>query len=341
MIIAITIVLIISLYFYILFGGADFGAGIIELFTGKRSEQTISKAIAPVWEANHIWLILAVVIVFNGFPKAYTTISTYLHIPIMIVLIGIIFRGASFTFRHYDIKQDRSHEYYRWIFRISSLVTPFFLGVTFGGMVSGEITLSKDVSFSRAYIEPWFNLLSISLGIFTTLLFAYIASIFLIGETENIKEKHSYASLARKLMFYTIASGLFVFISAEIQGLHFFKSFAGNPISICSIIVATILIPRVFIGINHFSNPLFGRINLAIQVLFIFIGWLAIRFPILISMEQSNLTLYNCHAPNASLFQLLIALLVGVCFIFPALYLLFKIFKSGTNYSAYSDEDVS
>src|SRR5438046_4194973 len=99
MLILIVIILGASFILYALLGGADFGAGIVESFAGKREEVTISKAIAPVWEANHVWLILAVVILFTGFPQVYSSLSLVLHIPLMMVLLGIICRGSAFTFR--------------------------------------------------------------------------------------------------------------------------------------------------------------------------------------------------------------------------------------------------
>src|SRR5687768_5964304 len=111
MLILVIIILGISFILYTLLGGADFGAGIIETFAGKKGEGTISKAIAPVWEANHVWLILAVVILFTAFPRVYSSLSLVLHIPLMLVLLGIILRGTAFTFRHYDVIDDRSHKY--------------------------------------------------------------------------------------------------------------------------------------------------------------------------------------------------------------------------------------
>ena len=94
----------VSLLLYSLFAGADFGAGILEWFTGKnhRKEQQelITHAMGPVWEANHVWIILAVVILFNGFPRAYSQLSISFHIPLTIMLMGIILRGCAFTFRH-------------------------------------------------------------------------------------------------------------------------------------------------------------------------------------------------------------------------------------------------
>src|SRR6185312_1756165 len=98
----IIIILAIAFILYTLLGGADFGAGIIESLAGRREEVTISKAIAPVWEANHVWLILAVVILFTAFPMVYSSLSTVLHIPLMIVLLGVVLRGSAFAFRAYS-----------------------------------------------------------------------------------------------------------------------------------------------------------------------------------------------------------------------------------------------
>src|SRR3954471_18948329 len=134
MLAVIILILGVSFVLYTLLGGADFGAGIIESFAGRREEVTISKAMAPVWEANHVWLILAVVILFTGFPVVYASLSLVLHIPLMLVLVGIIFRGCAFTFRHYDVVNDNSHKYFTVLFRISSFITPLFLGMTIGAM---------------------------------------------------------------------------------------------------------------------------------------------------------------------------------------------------------------
>jgi cytochrome d ubiquinol oxidase subunit II len=129
----------LAILFYVLFGGADLGGGIMELFLSKESREDeralITHAMAPVWEANHVWLILAVVIVFMGFPRVYTEGSTYLHLPLMAVLVGIVARGCAFTFRYYDTARTYRRTYTR-IFAYSSLWTAFFLGVLGGSSVA-------------------------------------------------------------------------------------------------------------------------------------------------------------------------------------------------------------
>src|SRR5690606_10270236 len=176
----------LSLLLYVLFGGADFGGGIIELFYRRRLKQAqkdvIARAIAPVWEANHMWLIIVVVILFVGFPLVYTTMLTYLHLPILALLVGITIRGTAFTFKHYDAIKDKSQLYYDVLFKFSSLWTSFFLGVTAGALVLGWIK-PEYTSFPEGFISPWMNLFCISVGIFTCCIFAFLAAVYLVGES--------------------------------------------------------------------------------------------------------------------------------------------------------------
>src|SRR3954465_9301571 len=152
--------LCLGILLYFLLGGADFGAGIIELFTStknrSRTRKTMYQAIGPVWEANHMWLIIAIVILFVGFPHIYTTMSVYLHIPLLIMLIGIIARGTAFVFRHYDAIKDNMQVVYNRIYVLSSFITPLFLGVIAGSVTSGHIN-HQSATFSEAYIYGWLN----------------------------------------------------------------------------------------------------------------------------------------------------------------------------------------
>ncbi len=129
----------VAICLYLILGGADFGAGIVELFSEKsykkRTQKIMYNSIGPIWEANHMWLIIAIVILFVGFPKVYADVSNYLHIPLVIMLLGIIARGTSFTFRNYDAINDKWHNLYDVIFTYSSVVTPLFLGIIAGSIV--------------------------------------------------------------------------------------------------------------------------------------------------------------------------------------------------------------
>src|SRR6185503_21317066 len=171
---------------------------------GRREEVTISKAIAPVWEANHVWLILAVVILFTAFPMVYSSLSTVLHIPLMMFLLGIICRGSAFTFRHYDIVIDKSHKYYTLLFRVSSFVTPIFLGIILGAMMLGRITFDTTKGFYEVFVAPWLNLFCIVMGIFSACLFAYLSALFLVGETTIERERKMYVRFSKRFMLLTM-----------------------------------------------------------------------------------------------------------------------------------------
>ncbi len=318
-----------SFLLYTLLGGADFGAGIIETFAGRKEERTISKAIAPVWEANHVWLILAVVILFTGFPAVYASISLVLHIPLMLVLIGIIFRGCAFTFRHYDVASDAPHKYYSIFFKLSSFVTPFFLGVTLAAMILGRITFDADVSFYKKFMAPWVNVFCFTMGIFAVSLFGYISATFLVGETRDDRERRKYAMFAKQFMISTMILGLLVFVMAEVEGHRLTNEFLASPVSIGMLLCVVLICPFIWLFLNRKSNKTaFLRIAIGVQVTAVLVGWFYIQFPVLIQVSGGeHLTVYNTHAPEATLYQLLFALIVGLVLVVPGFLYLFGVFK--------------
>ena len=325
----IIIILGASFVLYTILGGADFGAGIIETFAGEKGEKTISKAIAPVWEANHVWLILAVVILFTGFPTVYASLSLVLHIPLMLVLLGIIFRGTAFTFRHYDVVHDNTHKYYTFLFKASSFITPFFLGITLGAMILGRITFDQSVGFYQMFVAPWLNIFCCVMGVFAVTLFGYISAVFLVGETKNDRERRRYAMFSKQLMIFTILFGVLVFVAASIEGHDLVGEFLQSTVSILMLILATILSPVIWFYLNRKTNKtLYLRLAIGIQVTSIVIGWFYIQYPVLIQVKGGeHFTFFNTQAPEATLKQLLIALIVGLILVFPGFIYLFRVFK--------------
>jgi cytochrome d ubiquinol oxidase subunit II len=317
----------LSILLYVLLGGADFGAGIIEIFTGKKSVDTISNAIAPVWEANHIWLIVIIVVMFNAFPEVYSTITLNLHIPILLVLIGIIFRGTAFAFRYYDPYKDQSHAIYSFIFKSFSLLTPLFLGMTLGAIISGKITNNPSVSFATRYVAPWLNVFSISLGIFLVLLFAYLASVYLAGENNDKDRTGDYIKYSKILLIALVLFGGFVFLAAEIDGLHLFKQYLNSWVSIVCVVIATLMLPLFLFMLSKKITNL-ARFIAGTQTASIIIAWFGAQFPVLVKLKDAApLTIYNCVAPEKTLMMMIVALIVGLALVIPLLIYLFKVFK--------------
>lgn len=319
--------LALSLVFYVLFGGADFGAGILEIITHKKNRESIAHAIGPVWEANHVWLILVVVILFMGFPKIYSTVSLYLHIPIVLLLVGIIFRGTAFAYMHYDAIKDRSNAVYNWSFKISSLLTPMFLGIIVGSVMMGEIN-PEAKSFYGAFIAPWFNLFTLSMGLFCICLFTFLAAVFMIGETDKQDQKKDFIRAAKKTQIATVLSGGLVFAMAAIYGYPLFQLFFSSWISITSMILATLSLLILWRFLNK-RKVLHTRVLAGTQILLILVSWFWIQHPVVVNLKSgTDLTFHNTAAPEATLLQLVLALVIGSLLILPFLFYLMKVFKS-------------
>jgi len=142
-----------ALIFYAVTGDADYGGGIWDLLaTGPRASaqrNAIERAIGPIWEADHVWLILIVVILFTAFPPAFAAMMTALNIPFTLMLIGIVLRGSAFIFRKYDIK---SREVKRW-----SCCERFLCRVAYAVCVRVRPVRARALRFSRgdlSYCRP-------------------------------------------------------------------------------------------------------------------------------------------------------------------------------------------
>lgn len=325
----------VSLYLYLILGGADFGVGIIELFTGKKHLKKLSStaynSIGPIWEANHMWLIIAIVILFVGFPSIYATVSIYLHIPLVIMLLGIIARGTAFTFRHYDAVNDHWQEVYDRIFRISSLVTPFFLGIIVASTVSGAIDPNAS-NFLQAYVFSWWNPFGIAVGFFTISISAYLASIYIIGESQEAKFTDYLIRKAKVFFVVVMATGAMVFVAAYYAGIPLLDWIFGHYLGSSAIALASISMAVTLFALKH-RNKTLMRICAAFQVLMILIAATYSHFPDLIVLaDGSSLSLIDHYGSSHTISTLAWALLLGSVFILPFFFYLLYSFhrKSGT-----------
>ena len=208
-----------ALTFYLLTGGADFGAGIWSLFAfgrdGQKQRALIDEAIGPIWEANHVWLIVAVTILFTAFPPAFAAIATGLHIPLSIMLIGIVLRGTAFAVRTQDIASRRdggstTPVIWRYLFAGSSVITPILLGVSLGAIASGRLApVLSTASFTERFVNPWLAPFPLSVGVLTMALVAYLAAAYLLVEARDPEVRTLFARRA-------MASGLAVVLAAAI-----------------------------------------------------------------------------------------------------------------------------
>ncbi|MBE8714981.1 cytochrome d ubiquinol oxidase subunit II [Sphingobacterium hungaricum] len=315
----------LSICLYLVLGGADFGAGIVELFTTKKERKFTKKimyeSIAPIWEANHMWLIIAIVILFVGFPVIYSFASTYLHIPLVLMLVGIIARGTAFTFRHYDAVDDNWQVVYTQIFYYSSLLTPFFFGMIGASAISGSLNPDAN-NFLDLYVLDWFNLFGIAVGFFTVSICAYLASIYSLRETYEANNLRLMIRKSKQSTVFVVITGLIVFIAAYYSKIPLLERIFGGWIGIVAVSVATIFLPMIYYFIKQ-RKLIIVRVLAAGQIILILVAATYQLYPDIILLQNGNhLSLLTDSAPEKTISFLAWALMLGSIFILPFLFYL-------------------
>jgi len=176
---------------YAVFGGADFGAGFWDLLAGSAHEGAeqrvrIAKSIGPVWEANHVWLIFSLVVLWTCFPPAFAAIASTLYIPSTVAAFGVILRGAGFAFRK-EVSTMKSARILGAIFALSSVLTPFALGSIAGAVASGRVPAGVDAG---SVLSSWINPTSILGGVLAVAVCAYISAVLLCADCARHDEMH-------------------------------------------------------------------------------------------------------------------------------------------------------
>ncbi len=324
-------VMLISLIIYMLTGGADFGGGIWDLFAiGRRAKaqrDLITQAIAPIWEANHVWLIVIIVLLFVAFPVGFAAISTALHIPLTLMLIGIVLRGSAFVFRTYDVQSDTTHRRWSRVFAIGSVITPVMLGITLGAVASGTIHVDMESrQVTTDFISAWFAPFPFAIGFFTLTLCALLAAVYLTLETDDPELQEDFR---RRALIAAVSVG-------AMAGLSFILSAEGAPTIRRGLASASWSIPFQLLtgavalwAIWTLWNRQFrlARILVPIQVTLIVFGWGLAQYPYLVT---PNLTFSNTAAPDAVLRPMLIVLGVGGVLLIPAFWYLYAVFKGAS-----------
>jgi cytochrome d ubiquinol oxidase subunit II len=314
-------IILVALTAYVLLGGADFGGGIWDLLADgprkTRQRELIAHAIGPVWEANHVWLILAMVLLFTCFPRAFARIAIALHVPLTLMLIGIVLRGSAFAFQVYGGGGGGGR-----VFAIASLVTPVLLGMCVGAVASGAIGSAAGIpgeTFYALYVAPWLTSFSIAVGLLTLTCFAYIAAVYLTLETTDPELQADFRQRA-------LVSGVWLLMMAGLAlALAPHRNVLDHRLGVLMGVAAL----AAFWALWQRRYRL-ARVAAAGQVGLILWGWGVAQYPY---MLPPDLTIAGAAAPRKTLELVLIAVGVGAVVLFPSLYYLFKVFKARTGLS--------
>ena len=319
-------IILVALVLYALLGGADYGGGVWDLLaSGPRAaaqRALIAEAIGPVWEANHVWLIVVLVVLWTAFPGAFTAIMIALHVPLTLLLVGIVFRGAAFAFRAYD--PDPGPRARRWarVFAVASLLVPVLLGVTVGAIATGRVLVRDGVPV-HGFVHPWLASFPLAVGALALTLFAYLAAVYLTVEASEPFLREDFRRRALLAQGAVAAAALAAYLLAEDhaplvhQGLA--SSRWGAPLQIVTGACAVS-------GLLALARRRFGiaRVCAAGQVACIIAGWAVAQYPYLVPPE---LTIASAAAAPAVLRMLLAAFALGLPLLVPSLAYLFWVFK--------------
>ena len=317
---------VVSLILYGLMGGADFGGGFWDLVArgprAERQRKAIADAIAPIWEANHVWLILVVVLLFTGFPRGFAALMTALNIPLTLMLIGIVLRGSAFIFRKHD-RRTRSVQH-RWslLFGAASFFIPLVQGMTLGALATGQIRVLNG-RLTTGYLAGWLTPFAWACGFFALSLFAFLAATYLTVDTDeepDLQNDFRLRALWSGFLLGPIAAVVFLTSKQGAPGMfegltRWWAPFLLGATTVCALGALGALWRRRF---------RWARLAAIGQVTLILAGWSVAQFPHLI---MPDLTLQNTAAPIATLRLLIIALCVGAVFLLPSLFFLFRVFK--------------
>ncbi|RCW46304.1 cytochrome bd-I ubiquinol oxidase subunit 2 apoprotein [Halopolyspora algeriensis] len=320
-------VLWVGLTAYVLFGGADFGGGVWDLLAGGtergRGQRTlVEHSIGPVWEANHVWLIFVVVMMWTGIPAVFAAIASTLYIPLTLVALGIIARGAAFAFRKAstELWQQRL---FGATFAFSSLVTPYFLGAVAGGIASGRVPAGIA---EGDLVSSWVNPTSAATGALAVGVAAYLAAVYLTRDAQR-QGDHALAETFRRRALITgvivgalSLAGIFV-LRADAPDLYVaLTSGRALPLLVVSIVsgVASLLLLwwRAYLAV---------RLTAALAVTGLLWGWGVGQYPYLLP----GVTLEEAAATEAVLGATLVSLAVGAVLLIPSLWWLYATFQRG------------
>lgn len=323
-------VTMLALNAYVLLGGADFGAGVWDLLArGPRAERqraAIEEGIGPIWEANHVWVILVVVLLFTCFPPVYAHLSVALHIPISLLLVGIVLRGSAFTFRAYDSTDSPVQKHWGRIFSISSTITPVLLGICVGALVSGRLALPVGVTFAETYVAPWMTPFAFAVGGLTLAVFAFLAAVYLCVEVQERELQEDFRTMA---LGAAVAVGGFAFAALLLgnrDGLTVMAALVSKPWALpFQGLTGVLALTAIWALVTRRYR--LARVTAAAQVSALMWGWALAQAPYLIPGVH---TVESAAAPAITLRLVSIGLVGGACVLVPSLWYLFRVFKSGS-----------
>jgi len=330
------VVLFLGVLAYAVLGGADYGAGFWDLTAGgarrgREPRHLIDTTLAPVWEANHVWLIFCLVMLWTGFPGAFAAITTTLYVPLGLAALGIVVRGSGFAFRKVVVHTEQQRVTGA-AFATSSVITPFFLGTVAGGIASGRVPTAGHGD----PITSWVNPTSLLGGVLAVLVCAFVAAVFLTAEARRRPvpaaelERRRIADLGRWFRRRAQASALVTGVVA-LAGIGILRAdsprlFDGLLSRGLPFVVVSGVCGVAALGLLGRASPRLLQALAVTAAGTVVVGWGVAQYPYVLG---THLTIDAAAAPPATLWALTIVAGIALVLVVPALALLFVLQQRG------------
>jgi cytochrome d ubiquinol oxidase subunit II len=320
------VVLFVGVIAYAVFGGADYGAGFWDLTAGgadrgREPRHLVDLSLAPVWEANHVWLIFCLVMLWTGFPGAFAAIMTTLYVPLGLAALGIVARGSGFAFRKVVVRTDQQRVVGA-AFALSSVLTPFFLGTVAGGIASGRVPTAGHGD----PLTSWLNPTSLLGGVLAVLTCAFTAAVFLTAEARRRDEPEMEDWFGRRARLTAVVTGVVALagiVILRVDAPRLFSGLLGRALPL------VLLSGLCGLGALLLLRRLSPRIvqGLAVTaVAAVVAGWGVAQYPFLLG---THLSIGAGAAPRPTLWALTVVAVAAVVLVVPSIGLLFVLAQRG------------
>jgi cytochrome d ubiquinol oxidase subunit II len=324
---AAAVVLFVGVTAYALFGGADFGAGFWDLVAGgtdrgERPREVIDHSIAPVWEANHVWLIFSFVVLWTCFPDAYASITLTLFVPLTIAAFGIVLRGSSFAFRK-SVFRTRDRRNFGAAFAISSVIVPYAFGTVAGGIASGRVPSGGEAGDPW---ESWVNPTSILGGVLAVCVAAYLAAVYLVRDAHRLDSDEMVAYFRRRAIGAGVVAGVVALVGVFVLDADAEYLFDGLTSRALPLVIVSGLAGVGALVLLVRGARLGARITAAVAVVAVMGAWGVGQWDYLL---PESLTVDQAAAPDGTITAVLVASGLAAVFILPAFVLLYRLDQRG------------
>ncbi len=320
----VALIALLGVFAYAILAGADFGGGVWDLLArGPRKQaqrRAIGVAMGPVWEANHVWLIFIIVVLFTAFPPAFAAMNVALFWPLHLVLVGIVLRGAAFVFRAHGHEAAGAPLDWGRVFGAASVVTPVLLGSCLGAISAGHLRVTNGTvapGGEMAWLAPF----PLAVGLLALAVCAYLAAVYVTLETEGpLREDFRRKGLEAWLVGGVISMGTLLLARTEAPRL--WEALTTLPTGLV-VVAGVLLAPASGLALSR-RRFVRARVFAAGQVVLLLSGWAMAQWPFLV---YPDLTVADSAAPAATLRAVLWVVPIGMLLLVPSLWYLFAVFK--------------